>query len=184
MGQPWGGCGGRQAERGEAGSRLDTTSNFRFLKSNHPHPLPSSGGLWPSIFCDVQASILGPHLGVHPRPESNTTGRISPSSAHPRDQLPHCGLEVPCVPSTTPGSSVSPSRILGPGVSLSPGPAAPHTSARSSPSLYFPAFSWRGHLPLSSVPPPFFLANLSPGTHLDSPPHPCFPTSVALAFPL
>lgn len=57
-GQPWGGVEeGRLS--GEAGSRLTPPSNFRFLKSNHPHPLPSSGGLWPSIFCDVQASILG-----------------------------------------------------------------------------------------------------------------------------
>lgn len=135
-------------------SQLDAASNFRFLNSDRPPLLPSSGGLWPSIFYDVQASVPGPRLGIHLRPESNTTGRISPFRAHPRDQLPHCGLEVPCFLSATPGSSVSPSRILGPGVSLSPGPAAPHTSIPSSSGLYFPALSWRGRLPLSSVPPP------------------------------
>lgn len=37
----------------EAGSRLDTTSNFRFLKSNHPHPSPAQevSGQASSVMC-------------------------------------------------------------------------------------------------------------------------------------
>ena len=80
-----------RAGRGRTG--LDSTSDSRFLNST-PAP-PSSGGLWPGIFRDVKAGVPGTHLGFHPHLEFNMIGGISPLRSLPRDQLPHCGLEVP-----------------------------------------------------------------------------------------
>ena len=170
-------------------SQLDAASNFRFLNRNCPPPPPSPApevsSQASSVMCKptflghawVFTPILNPTRQAEFPPLEPTPVTNFPTAVwkYPEFCLPR--LEARChhLRSWDPVSHCHQAWLL---------LTHPLPALLVPTSLLFLGKATSRFPPFPPITPLFFFANLSPGTHLDSPPHPCFPTSVTLAFPL